>query len=391
MYRNKLFQIGITIFIISITYFLSYQRNISFANPNHNSNDYKVLASINLDIPQDKQRQSLQELEESSSKQSLSKSEASDSISSEAEIKPLISQFQERNSSSNLSEEVLADETQSPFNGKIYNLSLLQANEIETYEPAKYSEIEELIDEIIAEYQIERDHIGLAFYNYISDEHYYINEDTYRIAASTNKLPLAGIYLDLIAEGDYQMDSQIDYQERYFSEGNGNITNGPIQNQYTLANLIYEMLAYSDNTAWNLLGFHYIDHYQSVRQGILDFVGFEDNIPDYYFEDNFASPRLLEASLIKISQNEQYRYILDSLRQISPPQLFTSYIRPKVMPSKFGRYEGMVHDSGIYYEDGQPQYALVVMTDNQANADLFLEHLSLNLNLWFRYHFILNN
>lgn len=46
--------------------------------------------------------------------------------------------------------------------------------------------------------------------------------------------------------------------------------------------------------------------------------------------------------------------------------------------------DGAVNDAGIYYEDGQPIYALVVFTQDVDSADLFLEEINLRVNEWAR-------
>lgn len=50
------------------------------------------------------------------------------------------------------------------------------------------------------------------------------------------------------------------------------------------------------------------------------------------------------------------------------------------MFTKYGSIGGSLNDSGIYMEDGEPVYALVVLTNGQGNVDEFLATMNLRMN-----------
>lgn len=299
---------------------------------------------------------------------------------------------EESTSEEELSEEDI-DETAVPegYDASIYNTEVISNNGIEPLDTSQYASIDELIWDIIHQYGVYDSQIGLAYYNFQTDEHFYINPDNYMIAASTSKVPVAALYVDLINEGVYTYDTHLPFNADYYVEGAGSITNSPLQSSYSISDLMFESLAHSDNTAWYTMAFNFINNYDSVRQGILNFAEGMSNVPSHYYSDNYTSAALTEKILIKIASNPAYEVIIDIMRQAQPNQLFTSYVNVENMPVKYGRLDAVVNDSGIYYENGEPQYVLVVLTDNVDYADGFLEILNLRINEWFRANYIQNS
>lgn len=263
-------------------------------------------------------------------------------------------------------------------NSEIYDLSLMKENQIESGLGAQYDSIESLINDLIQEYNINTDEISLAYYNFTSDQHYYINPDLQMIAASTIKVPIVALYLDLISQGQYGFDSEIPFVEDYIG-GDSTGINAP------LADLMSNAIIYSDNSSWYSLMANY-GSFADNRQAILDFIGYYD-VPGEFFADNYSSAFLAEQWLIKIALDPNYQYVINLMKQTDPKQLFTSYIN-QGMANKYGRLDSYVHDTGIYYENNQPQYALAVYTNNQDQADPFLEILNLRINEWYRSHYL---
>ena len=55
------------------------------------------------------------------------------------------------------------------------------------------------------------------------------------------------------------------------------------------------------------------------------------------------------------------------------------------MATKYGQYNNVYHDTGIYYENGQPVYTLVLMTIDVGMVDTFMGELNLRINEWYHY------
>ena len=303
-----------------------------------------------------------------------SKSEAS-SASSESSSQDK-SQEDESTESSSESELTFDD---------IYQTDLMDENGIEPLDLDAYKNMADVIDQTLTEFNVNSSEISLAYYNFHNEEHYYLNENELFTAASITKVPLSALYIELINSGEYQLDSELDYSEALFEAGAGNITNGPLENSYRIEELITEAITHSDNTAMNILKAEYDKEFGNFREDILTFAGIDEK-PEDFLNNNLSSAYITEQVLIKIAQDESYSDLINLMFETSPAQLFTSYVNNEMMANKFGRYEQAVNDSGIYYENNQPQYALVVLSDNINQADQFLEVMNLRVNQWFRAH-----
>ncbi|MBG9977967.1 serine hydrolase [Ruoffia tabacinasalis] len=267
----------------------------------------------------------------------------------------------------------------------IYQTDLMEENGIEPLDLDAYENMADVIDQTLTEFNVNSSEISLAYYNFHNEEHYYLNENELFTAASITKVPLSALYIDLINSGEYQLDSELDYSEALFEAGAGNITNGPLENSYRIEELITEAVTHSDNTAMNILKAEYDKEFGNFREDILTFAGIDEK-PEDFLNNNLSSAYITEQVLIKIAQDESYSDLINLMFETSPAQLFTSYVNNEMMANKFGRYEQAVNDSGIYYENNQPQYALVVLSDNINQADQFLEVMNLRVNQWFRAH-----
>lgn len=267
----------------------------------------------------------------------------------------------------------------------IYQTDLMDENGIEPLDLDAYKNMADVIDQTLTEFNVNSSEISLAYYNFHNEEHYYLNENELFTAASITKVPLSALYIDLINSGEYQLDSELDYSEALFEAGAGNITNGPLENSYRIEELITEAITHSDNTAMNILKAEYDKEFGNFREDILTFAGIDEK-PEDFLNNNLSSAYITEQVLIKIAQDESYSDLINLMFETSPAQLFTSYVNNEMMANKFGRYEQAVNDSGIYYENNQPQYALVVLSDNINQADQFLEVMNLRVNQWFRAH-----
>lgn len=267
----------------------------------------------------------------------------------------------------------------------IYQTDLMDENGIEPLDLDAYKNMADVIDQTLTEFNVNSSEISLAYYNFHNEEHYYLNENELFTAASITKVPLSALYIDLINSGEYQLDSELDYSEALFEAGAGNITNGPLESSYRIEELITEAITHSDNTAMNILKAEYDKEFGNFREDILTFAGIDEK-PEDFLNNNLSSAYITEQVLIKIAQDESYSDLINLMFETSPAQLFTSYVNNEMMANKFGRYEQAVNDSGIYYENNQPQYALVVLSDNINQADQFLEVMNLRVNQWFRAH-----
>lgn len=272
----------------------------------------------------------------------------------------------------------------------IYNLDLMKEDGIELLKLDQYKNTANVIDRTLAEFNVNSSEISLAYYDFQNDEHYYINGDTFLTAASIAKVHLAALYIDELEQGEITLSTELAYSDKLFEEGAGKVTNQPSKATYTVDELLTEAIIHSDNTAMNILKKAYEDEHGNYRESVLDFVGLDADKEIYqeYLNSNVGSAHLIEQVLIKIATDDTYQDLIDLMTQTTPTQLFTRYVTGDRMANKFGRFDKSVNDCGIYYENGQPQYALIVLTDNVEDADHFLEVMNLRVNQWFRHKYL---
>lgn len=125
------------------------------------------------------------------------------------------------------------------------------------------------------------------------------NPDQKYSAASSIKAPYALFCYKQIEEGKATLNEQIPYNKKYYSSGSGIIKNNP-KKSYTIEELLYNVIYYSDNVAYAMLYERFgVEDYNKM----LDEIGCEYLKLTKYSEWGFASPK--EMALI---WNEIYYY-----------------------------------------------------------------------------------
>ncbi|MBF6978467.1 serine hydrolase [Aerococcaceae bacterium zg-BR22] len=246
---------------------------------------------------------------------------------------------------------------------------------------------EQIISETIKELGYNTDNVSIAYYDFLNEEHHYLNEWQPMLAASTSKVGTAALYTNLISDGYLTSDTQIPYNEALFEEGGGNITNGDIQASYPISDLIYEMLHNSDNTAWNLLTDYYYRNFGNYHEDLLLFSGADiDDMSLYEF--NMVNARVLEGILIRVGSSKIYDDIVDIMMDSQEDWLMKRYVNEN-MAAKYGHLDAYFHDIGLFYQNEQPAYALVIMT-NDLSLDAagveseFFGLINFRINKWFQ-------
>ena len=262
----------------------------------------------------------------------------------------------------------------------IYDYAAMDNLNVDPLDVNQYESLDDIIYDLLVEYGIAEDQIGFAYTDLITGEEVFINEDEQMIVASLYKVPMVAMYIDLIDQGILSWDSELPYIEEYFQDGAGDITANPDQDYYSLDELAYQAIVYSDNTASMILYYYYVNNFGSFREGLLDFVEYYD-VPEIYYYDNCGSAYLMNRSLQKISTNSAYDELVNMMMQTTPKQFFSLYVNS--IATKYGRYENMLNDSGIFYLDGQPMYTVILMVKDEEGAELFISELGLRVNEWF--------
>ncbi|MBR7928093.1 serine hydrolase [Aerococcaceae bacterium zg-ZUI334] len=269
----------------------------------------------------------------------------------------------------------------------LFSAQSIQAEEIDTQYSVRGKSFDQIIYETIEEFGYTTNNVSIAYYDFLNQKHYYLNEWQPMLAASASKVGTAALYANLINEGILTYDTEIPYNESLFEEGAGNITNGDIQESYLLSDLIYEILHYSDNTAWNLLTDYYYTNFGNYHEDLLLFSG--TNIEDEsLYEFNMVNAQVLEGILIQVGSSDIYDEIIDIMMHSQDAWLMKHYVNND-MAAKYGHLDEYFHDIGLYYQNGQAAYALVIMTNDlpieeDGTENEFFGLINFRLNKWFQ-------
>lgn len=216
---------------------------------------------------------------------------------------------------------------------------------------------EEVVDRVLEECDVSRDHITAGYCNLVTGEEHYINGDEYKTAASMYKLPLNMYFTDLIQSGQFDWDS-------YYP----NVTYEYVRD----ASLIY-----SDND-WSMFlwSSSVIGGYSKFRELTAPYMGVDLNdVPDNYYSDNIYTARQF-INCLKLLYNEQDRFpgIIETMQQTEQERFFMLREPRFKIAHKYGYISenghSFMNDCGLAFTS-QP-IALVMFTDNVDNAEELL-------------------
>lgn len=251
---------------------------------------------------------------------------------------------------------------------------------------AQESTVQTLVYQTLDEFGLDPDMISIAYTDLVTGDEFFLNEHISMHAASTTKVATAVLYVDLIDSGELAWESELPYYDAFYEEGDGDITNGPKQDFYPIKDLVYQMLYYSDNTAWNILLAYYYENYGDFQQSLLE-LGHSQLFDDNLFIVNYADAELLNNILLHVATDKKYLPITQIMLKAQEGMLLKAHLK-QGMATKYGQYEDIYHDTGIYFNDkNQPQYTIVVMTHDiylseSGIADEFMGTLNERLKIY---------
>jgi len=247
------------------------------------------------------------------------------------------------------------------------------------------SALSERINQITAESGA-RD-IGVAFYDYESEQSFSLHGDTPFHAASTIKVPILLAVFDAVDQKRYSLETKVHVRNRfkslvgdeYFRVSAGRDANSKVHasrgRKLTVGELAYHMIVTSSNLATNLLlDVVGLDHAKETLQrlglnGIELYRGVEDDrAHEAGINNKVTANGLLETFRVieegRGISKESSKKMLEILHQ----QEFKSGI-PAGLPSnakvahKTGEISTVAHDTGIVFPENRKPYALVILTE----------------------------
>ncbi len=75
-----------------------------------------------------------------------------------------------------------------------------------TYEGKSW---EQVVDELFRKYDVQEENIGLGYYNLVTGEEHYVNEDQYMVSGSMFKVPLNMLFTEKVGKGELDPEDLI--------------------------------------------------------------------------------------------------------------------------------------------------------------------------------------
>jgi beta-lactamase class A len=251
------------------------------------------------------------------------------------------------------------------------------------------SALSERINQITAESGA-RD-IGVAFYDYETEQSFALHGDTPFHAASTIKVPILLAVFDAVDQGRYSLETKVHVRNRfkslvgdeYFRVSAGRDANSKVHaargKKLTIRDLAYHMIVTSSNLATNLLlDVVGLDRAKETLQrlnltGIELYRGVEDDKAHEAGIDNKVTANgLLEAFRVIEEGRAISKASSEKMLEILHQQEFKSGI-PAGVPSnakvahKTGEISTVAHDTGLVFPENRKPYAVVILTEWEAD------------------------
>ena len=240
-------------------------------------------------------------------------------------------------------------------------------------ENKKLSEIEldEAMENLIEQYKGDNE-IGIVYKNFSTGYRYAQEDKHYFTAASTIKVVYAMKIYDRIRNGEVSKDADIYYNEKFFEEGNGQITNNKKQDSYKLEYVIQNMIQYSDNTATNML----MGNSATASALVVKYLSERGvTLPQVEAQKNRITPAMMEVVWTKLyKERDKYPELLKYLEDSDDGEWIKAGIPDKKVASKYGAIEANYHDTALVF--GDKDYMLLIYTNNLNNSGQSIKNIA---------------
>lgn len=223
-------------------------------------------------------------------------------------------------------------------------------------------DLEGILAQFREEYGLTEHNFSMSCYVTGTQELVSFAGDTFRVAASTYKLPLNMVYYDM--------------------ERSGEISSTAYISGYYLPTMHYETIVNSDNDMAIAMLYH-LGSFRQYREIMTQYC--DQEYPSAYYADNNINSDYMLAVLWTLYCNSgDYPELLENMKKAAAGQYFQLYQGEYEIAHKYGYYEAAVNDVGIIYT---PEPVLVAAyTENVGDAEAKLGHLAELLTEYSLYH-----
>ena len=240
-------------------------------------------------------------------------------------------------------------------------------------ENKKLSEIElnEAMENLIEQYKGNNE-IGIVYKNFSTGYRYAQEDKHYFTAASTIKVVYAMKIYDRIRNGEISKDADIAYNEKFFEDGNGQITNSQKKDSYKLEYVLQNMIQYSDNTATNML----MGNSATAADVVVKYLaGLGVKLPQEEAQNNKITPAMMELVWTKLyKERDKYPELIKYLEDSEDGEWIKDGISNKKVASKYGAIDTNYHDTAIVF--GDKDYMLLIYTNNLSKSGQSIKNIA---------------
>ena len=218
----------------------------------------------------------------------------------------------------------------------------------------------QLLD-LLQEYDADPATITAGYYNFATGEEHYYNADEYRVSGSMYKVPLNMLLLDMVAEGELQMDDLIG-GFRYSELLKGTIIDS--NNDY--ARILWDYVGATIQTT------PASTYYHRYRILIAPLMGEDpETVYDKFYENNFFTARqMLTCMKALYDGGEKYEPLIEAMQEAEPNKYFKLHENRLNIAHKYGWFaEGDIlymNDCALCFTDDP--IAIVLFTTGTQNA-----------------------
>lgn len=223
--------------------------------------------------------------------------------------------------------------------------------------------LELIVTSSMLENGFDESQVGIVVHDYVTDAVYAVNADSYFTAGSTYKVPLAMLYYEKLAAGEFTPERGLYYDAAYYEEG------GPIGATYlpgdyiSVEELLHAVIVDSDNTAAHIL-YENLGGWVEFKKEVAKYSSkeiIEETDDTYYFYWNeFTASYMNDVLDYLYDHRENFETLIADLTEAKPNDYLNGVIGGTKMAQKYGQYEEAENALG-FSTSGRP-YSIVVYT-----------------------------
>lgn len=243
-----------------------------------------------------------------------------------------------------------------------------QSNPIKAQSSNNTSKIETEVKKYIGD---EINNIGFGYYNLSTGETVVINGNKNFFAASTVKVPINMMIMDMYKNGKIDLTERIKYEKEDYEGGTGILQGKDLSKPIEIKCLSNYSIMYSDNIATRML----------LRKiGYENWYTYKNNLVEHKTErgKNLVCVndcmKIWKKLYYNPNNNEHYNELISTLKHTVFHDRLDKYIPNNIVAHKIGNYSDCVHDVGIVYTE--KPYIIIVLTNNLRDSNEKISNIS---------------